>query len=130
MTNNAHVLDTLDLLWALALHHKSILERRFPNYKYTTFDPAVAELKVFLRVDTLDKSDPLPPERERLHRDARDVQTDTYRVLLAVFSPSSICIVPADICGGGDDKVYYADPKFTDDILSDKIKEWEAKRDD
>ena len=133
------MLDTLDLLWSLAQHHREILERRFPNYKYTIFDPVTAELKVFLRVDILDKPDHLPPERERpfQHRYVPyDEEPD--RIFLAVFSPSFIYIMPGDfdddsdlnVYSREDDKVYYADPKFTDNILSDKMKEFERDKTD
>ena len=103
----------------LAKHHREILERKFPYYNYAFFKPsratssltlddARAWIRVVLRV-------PASP------------QTEHVKLLVAFFLPSYVKII---IPGGAAffqhvcyDEIAYADPRFTDDILSDKIDE-------
>ena len=84
----------------LARHQLEILERRFPNYEHS--------------IHILESSD-----------NCMIVSSYKNYLLQISFYPSSIEILSTF----GDEEAIvldYADPKFTDDTISDKLKEWEV----
>ena len=90
----------------LARHQKEILERRFPNMLIVIheYDPSNDCLMI--------------------------VGNEEYPIILQIsFRPNSIEIIPPDILSPNDKCVTldYADPKFTDDTISDILKEWEIE---
>ena len=87
-----------DEIRALALHHLDILKRRFPNYNCHLFDWPYC----WIRADSNDSV-----------------------IFTAIFYTDSLkiagCAKP--ICNNIN-IVNYADPRFTDDFISDILREW------
>ena len=114
--------DFAQEIWDLAEHHIDILKREFPDiyaspfpsipkYKYGIFyDDNLENPKVWLRVEIWDDPDP-----------------SIKRIILeAAFYSSSVKIITYDRnphASARCEIIDYADPKFTDNILHDLIKE-------
>ena len=92
-------------IWALAKHHKDILERTFINtYKYSIcLDHALGTYLEFTRCLRLVVS-----------------ERDT-KLLVASFSSSSIKITIPPFAGSDPEEIDYANPKFTDKTLTDML---------
>ena len=88
----------------LAKHHFDGMQNRFPSYKHI-----LHEWRDYWWMCVETKKPPA----------LRDT------VLVASFCHDSVMIVASN--GRFVLRVYYADPKFTDDFLSDIIKEWEMR---
>ena len=83
---------------ALAEHHLDILKRRFPNYNYHLFDYPYC----WIRADWYDSI-----------------------IFTAIFYADSLKIAGcAKTIRNNISTVNYADPRFTDDFISDKLREW------
>ena len=82
----------------LAKHHLRILERKFPNYGYALYESGSS-----IRLQVSDGS-----------------MFETSTLLVAFFSSSSISI-SNHLLIHAIEEISYADPKFTDDLLSDKL---------
>ena len=107
-------------IWALANHHKKILKRRFPNY-----------------VVSISVREPLSGV---LYPPFVSVETDepSIGIFSAAFQPSSVTIsIHTQYAPGSqtlitsldrEETIYYADPKLTDDILSEIIEEFEHRQ--
>ena len=97
-------------IWALAKHHLKILKRKFPSYIISisilepTLQTALGGYPPFISVET----------------DGPCGET----ILSAVFHPSSVTITSIAM----EETIDYADPRFTDDFLSEIVGKFEHKR--
>ena len=86
-------------VWLLAKHQRDILERRFPHYK-CILHKSLSECWI-------------------------SVETDVIMILSASFTDSSILISLPALPPSHIKEVNYADPRFTENILSDVVGELE-----
>ena len=87
----------------LAKHHKRILERKFPTYTCDLSESSGHDgPRSFLRVES-------------------NISPDDV-TLMVLFSSRSIQIFSS--ISDQDETIDYADPRFTDDILSNKLEEY------
>ena len=107
-------------LWNLAVRHKEILEHKFPKFRYFLSGSNVSE-KIILHVDIVYDND-----------GADDDSRTVTAILGVIFSSDSLIVTePKKPSDGTFDfsssfavsLIYYADPGFTDDFLSDKLEE-------
>ena len=114
--SNANVIEeVLDL----AKHHKKIIERKFPNYKCILHDSWESE--VFISVEICQDDIDID------HRIFRMLSIDqNIYILVACFSTRCIKIessmIPPEY-----KTIDYADPRFTDDTITDKLEELTAR---
>ena len=106
MDNMAIRPDNIADVWLLVKHHKKILERRFPKYHHTTVDWPGWERTIEL-----------------------ETHDGSITVLVVSFSSNCVHISPEGWRDPEftDDNITlnYADPEFTDSILSDILEGWE-----
>ena len=114
-SNTNVIKEVLDLV----KHHKRIIERKFPNYKCTIHDSWESEVYISVEIgqDAIDID----------HRIFRALRIDqNIAILVACFSTSSINIesrmIPPEY-----KTIDYADPRFTDDTITDKLTELTAR---
>ena len=86
-------------IWDLAAHHLKILRHKFPDYKYKIYETAGQEPTGDFASVT--------------------IHIGPTTIFWASFTSSFLEITTLR----SDERIYYADPEFTDDILSDKLKE-------
>ena len=89
-------------VWILAQYQKGILERKFPKCQHVLYEYCLSD-----------------------HWARLEVQRSTrphHPILIASFSTSCVRINANAPLGFYDHKIDYADPKFTDDLLSDMLK--------
>ena len=96
-------LDRLVKMWALARHHKEILEHRFPHFNYAFYESATVAVPFCLHIE---------------------VHNGYRTVLKASFSADSVRIAPYS---EDDIDLNYADPEFTDNVISYVLEEWEVE---
>ena len=92
-------------IWSLAWHHKGIIKHTLPDYYYNLYETHEGE--AIIRVETM-----------RNHA----------VLLVATFYPSSLKIVvcpPLVPAWKVYETIDYANPKFTDSIIADKLRELE-----
>ena len=93
-----------DEIWLLAYHQKEILERRFPNYEYDLYEYPVSIIRFEV---TISQWSPSPVSHEKV-------------VALSITFTDSFLriIIPLDCT----EVIPYYDPRFTDDLLSDRLR--------
>ena len=102
--------NTSKELWNLAVRHREILKHKFPKFRYFLSGSYVSE-KIVLHVDIVVYD----------NDGADDDSCTVTAILIIIFSSDSLIITEPKKPSGG--MIYYADPGFTDDFLSDKLEE-------
>ena len=100
---------------ALAAHHREILQRRFSSYDYYLYEYP----KCRIRFEVWKRG------AAHVRGLARRIEDDRADLLIASFSSSDIQIRVPPICPEFTEEISYADPKFTDNTLSDILERLE-----